>query len=81
MGGATGSAGAGSTHAWAEIYLPGAGWITFDPTNRTIGDYSLIPVAVARDITQAVPVSGSFVGDPADFLDMTVDVRVSDATP
>jgi transglutaminase-like putative cysteine protease len=74
----TGSADAGSTHAWAEIYLPGAGWITFDPTNRTMGDYSLIPVAVARDITQAVPVSGSFIGSPSDFLKLTVDVRVSE---
>jgi transglutaminase-like putative cysteine protease len=77
-GGMTGSADAGSTHAWAEIYLPGAGWITFDPTNRTMGDYSLIPVAVARDITQTVPVSGSFIGAPGDFLDLTVDVRVSE---
>lgn len=80
-GGMTGSAGAGSTHAWAEIYLPGAGWITFDPTNRTMGDYSLIPVAVARDISQTVPVSGSFVGAPGDFLDLTVDVRVSEVQP
>jgi transglutaminase-like putative cysteine protease len=77
-GGMTGSADGGTTHAWAEIYLPGAGWITFDPTNQAMGDYSLIPVAVARDITQTVPVSGSFVGASGDFVEMTVDVRVSD---
>jgi transglutaminase-like putative cysteine protease len=75
--GTIGSADTGSTHAWAEIYLPGAGWITFDPTNRTMGDYSLIPVAVARDIAQTVPVSGNFVGATNDFLGMTVDVQVS----
>jgi transglutaminase-like putative cysteine protease len=82
-GSMTGSAGAGSTHAWAEIYLPGAGWVTFDPTNRTIGDFSLIPVAVARDIKQVVPVSGSFVGATDDFLDMTVEVaiRAADSVP
>jgi transglutaminase-like putative cysteine protease len=79
MGGMIGSAATGSTHAWAEIYLPGAGWITFDPTNRTMGDYSLIPVAVARDISQVVPVSGSFIGAPNDFIDLSVDVRVSPA--
>ena len=45
-----GSAGAGSTDAWAEIFIPGAGWITFDPTNRSVGGFNLIPVAVARDI-------------------------------
>jgi transglutaminase-like putative cysteine protease len=75
-----GSTDAGSTHAWAEIYLPGAGWITFDPTNRTMGDFNLIPVAVARDISQAVPVSGSFVGSSDDFLGMAVDVKVRGAT-
>jgi transglutaminase-like putative cysteine protease len=74
-----GSAGAGSTHAWAEIYLPGAGWVTFDPTNRTVGDFSLIQVAVARDIKQVVPVSGSFVGASDDFLGMTVEVAIRPA--
>ncbi len=71
-----GSADSGSTHAWVEIFLPGAGWVTFDPTNRTVGDFSLIPVAVARDIKQAVPVSGSFSGKPDDFLSMSVEVSV-----
>jgi transglutaminase-like putative cysteine protease len=79
-GSTIGSADAGSTHAWAEIYLPGAGWVTFDPTNRTVGEFSLIPVAVARDIRQAVPVSGSFIGTPDDFLGMTVEVAVRRVT-
>ncbi len=74
--GTVGSHGAGSTHAWVEIFLPGAGWITFDPTNRTVGDFSLIPVAVARDIKQAVPVSGSFSGAADDFLSMNVEVSI-----
>jgi transglutaminase-like putative cysteine protease len=72
-----GSAGAGSTHAWAEIYVPGAGWITFDPTNRSVGGLNLIPVAVARDIRQAMPVAGSFVGAPDAFQGMSVEVRVT----
>lgn len=75
-GSTIGSQGRGSTHAWAEIYLPGAGWVTFDPTNRTVGGFSLIPVAVGRDISQVVPVSGSFIGVPDDFLGMTVDVEI-----
>lgn len=71
----TGSAGAGSTHAWAEVFVPGAGWITFDPTNRSVGGYNLIPVAVVRDIRQAVPVTGSYVG-PNAFRDLSVEVSV-----
>ena len=72
----TGSDGAGSTHAWAEVYVPGAGWITFDPTNRSVGSFNLIPVAVARDIRQAMPVAGSFVGMTDAFAGMTVQVAV-----
>jgi transglutaminase-like putative cysteine protease len=72
-----GSAGAGSTHAWAEVFVPGAGWITFDPTNRGVGSFNLIPVAVARDISQATPVAGSFVGMPDAFQGMSVEVRVT----
>ena len=68
--------GAGTTHAWADIYLPGAGWIAYDPTNGTIGGSDLIRVAVTRDISQAVPIAGSFVGAPNDYLGMTVDVSV-----
>jgi transglutaminase-like putative cysteine protease len=72
-----GSTGAGSTHAWAEVYVPGAGWITFDPTNRGVGGFNLIPVAVARDIRQAMPVSGSFTGLTDAFLGMAVEVSVT----
>jgi transglutaminase-like putative cysteine protease len=68
--------GAGTTHAWADIYLPGAGWFAYDPTNGTIGGGDLIRVAVTRDISQAVPIAGSFVGAPNDYLGMTVDVSV-----
>jgi transglutaminase-like putative cysteine protease len=75
-----GSAGPGSTHAWAEVYVPGAGWITFDPTNRGVGGFNLIPVAVARGIDQAMPVSGSFVGMTDAFLGMSVELRVNDSS-
>ncbi|MEP4377432.1 MAG: transglutaminase family protein [Alphaproteobacteria bacterium] len=74
---AVGSQGAGSTHAWAEVYVPGAGWIVFDPTNRSVGGFNLIPVAVARHIRQTMPVSGSFIGDGNAFEGMDVKVEVA----
>lgn len=69
--------GTGTTHAWAEVFVPGAGWVTFDPTNRQMGGFNLIPVAVARDLSQAMPVSGSFTGVGDAQMSLTVGVRVS----
>lgn len=69
--------GGGSTHAWLQVYLPGAGWLPFDPTNAIVGEHQLIRVAVARDPAQVTPVSGSFWGRPGDFLGMSVEVSVT----
>jgi transglutaminase-like putative cysteine protease len=75
-GGTSNIVGSGATHAWVQVYLPGAGWIEFDPTNGILGGSNLVPVAVAREPSQAIPVSGTFVGTPADFLGMSVEVSV-----
>jgi transglutaminase-like putative cysteine protease len=69
--------GGGSTHAWCQIYLPGAGWVEFDPTNGIVGNKDLIRVAVARDPAQAVPLTGSYSGNADDFDDMIVQVNVT----
>jgi transglutaminase-like putative cysteine protease len=74
----TGSAESGSTHAWAEVFVPGAGWITFDPTNRSVGGFNLIPVAVGRHIRQVAPVSGSYFGAPDASAGMSVHVDVTE---
>lgn len=69
--------GGGATHAWCQVFLPGAGWIEFDPTNGIVGNRDLIRVAVVRDPTQATPLSGTFSGAAADSLGMTVQVNVT----
>lgn len=72
-----GSIGGGATHAWLQVYLPGSGWMEFDPTNGIVGNRDLIRVAVVRDPTQAIPIAGNWTGAPGDFAGLTVDVRVT----
>jgi len=69
--------GGGNTHAWVRVYLPGSGWVEFDPTNGIVGNRGLIRVAIARDIYQAVPISGTWSGFPGSFMDMDVSVDIS----
>ena len=62
----------GATHAWAEVYLPGAGWKGFDPTIGEIVGADHIAVAVARLPESIPPISGSFVGSQGTRLDVGV---------
>ncbi len=72
-----GLVGGGATHAWIQVYLPGVGWVEFDPTNALVGGRNLIRVAVAREAAQAAPLIGSFTGAADDFLDLHVTVEVT----
>jgi len=74
-----GLVGGGETHAWLQVYLPGAGWVEFDPTNALVGGRNLIRVAVARDPVQAPPVTGTYIGCPGDLQSMTATVEITAA--
>jgi transglutaminase-like putative cysteine protease len=76
-GAATGVVGGGATHAWCAIYLPGAGWQEFDPTNGLVAGDNLIRVGSTRMPEQASPVSGGYVGTAGDFAGLKVDVTVT----
>lgn len=68
--------GGGSTHAWADIYVPEEGWIQFDPTNLIHDSVALVRVAVTRTPIQATPISGTYERGNARFIGMSVDVDV-----
>jgi transglutaminase-like putative cysteine protease len=76
----TGTArGGGSTHAWCSVYLPGAGWVEYDPTNGLVAGANLIRVGVTRTAAQAIPISGGYIGSPTDPVALDVDVTVTAA--
>jgi transglutaminase-like putative cysteine protease len=67
----------GATHAWAQVFLPGAGWIDFDPTSGSVGKSALVTVAVVGDPADALPLHGTFIGSASDPLGMEVHVSVT----
>ncbi len=74
----SGLAGGGATHAWMQAYLPGAGWVDFDPTNSIIGNRNLIRVGVAWAPEHVLPLWGTYSGSAQAFLDMEVTVDVAE---
>ena len=75
-GGKVGMIGSGATHAWLQVFLPGAGWMHYDPTNRISAGHDLIPVAIGRHPAQAVPLGGAWFGKAQDYLGISVNVAV-----
>lgn len=73
--------GYGATHAWLQVFLPGAGWVAFDPTNGHVEGQSRIPIAIGRTPAQTAPVSGSFTAPMSAAPRMSVQVAVTSDAP
>ncbi len=71
--------GGGAMHAWCSVYLPGAGWVEYEPTNGLVAGSNLVRVGVTRASGQALPSSGGFVGAATDPIGLHVDVSVTAA--
>jgi transglutaminase-like putative cysteine protease len=66
----------GNTHAWVQVYVPGPGWVDFDPSSGTIGNENLVRLAVVHEPGEAIPLEGTYIGFASDHLAMNVAVRV-----
>jgi transglutaminase-like putative cysteine protease len=66
----------GNTHAWVQAYLPGPGWVDFDPSSGMVGNRNLVRVAVVRGPREAIPLQGTWIGTASDHLAMNVAVKV-----
>jgi transglutaminase-like putative cysteine protease len=67
----------GNTHAWVQAYIPGPGWVDFDPSSGMIGNQNLVRVAVAPEPQEAIPLQGTWIGTASDHLAMKVAVKVT----
>jgi transglutaminase-like putative cysteine protease len=67
----------GNTHAWVQVYVPGPGWVDFDPSSGTVGNEGLVRVAVAHEPSATIPLQGSWIGKASDHLAMKVAVKVA----
>jgi transglutaminase-like putative cysteine protease len=66
----------GNTHAWVQVYIPGPGWVDFDPSSGRIGNQNLVRVAVVHEPRAAIPLQGTWIGAASDHLAMKVAVKV-----
>jgi transglutaminase-like putative cysteine protease len=66
----------GNTHAWVQAYIPGQGWIDFDPSSGIAGNENLVRVAVTHDPGGAIPLQGTWWGTASDHLAMQIAVKV-----
>ena len=71
--------GADASHAWLDIYVPGAGWAEYDPTNNCMPGEQHITLAWGRDYADVAPLKGVMTGGGSHSLEVSVDVEPQEA--
>jgi len=66
--------GVDASHAWFSVFVPGLGWLDFDPTNNTVPYDQHITLAWGRDYTDVTPLKGIAFGGGQHSLSVSVDV-------
>ena len=74
--GCGGLRGSGHTHAWAQVHVPGCGWVDVATTNGVVGSRDLVRVAMTRESAQAAPLTGVYHGRGDEPLGLEVDIEV-----
>ncbi|MCG6862761.1 MAG: transglutaminase family protein [Chromatiaceae bacterium] len=67
--------GADASHAWFAVFVPGTGWVDFDPTNDQIPHEQHVTTALGRDFHDVTPLHGVFYGGGEHRLEVEVDVN------
>jgi len=67
--------GVDASHAWISVFIPGMGWVDFDPTNNQLANEQYITIGWGRDYFDIIPLKGVIMSSSSHELKVSVDVK------